>query len=497
MRDTSKGQTVQLDTPEAQCLAKEECGGGAANPTFQLAAADGSRVIFTDLQPLSKDASKTPGKADLYECEITEDVAGKLGCQLSDLTPAAGPGQAADVQGIVIGASTDASWVYFVANGVLGDAAAHGASTGSCKGSSGQGTCNLYVSHEGQTRLITVLSGTDYPDWASGGGAVTKLTARVSPNGQWLAFMSQRSLTGYDNHDTNSGEPDEEVFVYGAQEASIACASCERSGARPTGVEYETLNDHLVGGDRVWENEAWIAANVPGWTPYLGGHALYQSRYLSDSGRLFFNAAGALVAQDINNNQDVYQYEPAGVGDCTDASASFNEASRGCVALISSGRAAGESAFLDAGESGDDVFFMTSERLVPTKDIDTAYDLYDAHVCSAGAECFSETEPPPPCANAESCRAAPTPQPSIFGSPSSATFSGQGNIPPPPPPGPKSHLTRAQQLAKALRACQKKYKKSKRRRASCQRQAHKRYGGKATKKAKSKAKKTAKKGARR
>jgi hypothetical protein len=29
-------------------------------------------------------------------------------------------------------------------------------------------------------------------------------TARVSPNGDWLTFMSQRPLTGYDNHDAKS-----------------------------------------------------------------------------------------------------------------------------------------------------------------------------------------------------------------------------------------------------------------------------------------------------
>ena len=29
------------------------------------------------------------------------------------------------------------------------------------------------------------------------------LTARVSPNGRYLAFMSEASLTGYDNEDVN------------------------------------------------------------------------------------------------------------------------------------------------------------------------------------------------------------------------------------------------------------------------------------------------------
>ena len=32
--------------------------------------------------------------------------------------------------------------------------------------------------------------------------------------------MSDRSLTGYDNHDAHSGKPDEEVFLYHAPESS-------------------------------------------------------------------------------------------------------------------------------------------------------------------------------------------------------------------------------------------------------------------------------------
>jgi hypothetical protein len=335
--------------------------------------------------------------------------------------------------------------------------------------------------------------------WSGRGGiALNLLTARVSPDGHYLAFMSQRPLTGYDNQDAVSGKPDEEVYLYhaeGASSGSITCASCDPSGARPHGVEYGKLESALISGSGVWARNTWLAANVPGWTPYELNHALYQPRYLSDSGRLFFNSKDALAAQDINNNQDVYEYEPLGTGDCTGSSASFNAGKGGCVTLVSSGRAAGESAFLDASENGDDVFFLTAERLV-SQDLDTAFDVYDAHVCSSEAPCSEEAVSPPACSTAESCRAAPAPQPSIFGSPSSATFSGQGNIAPPaavkPVVRPLVKPTRAQQLAKALKSCRTKYKKQKKRRASCEAQAKKRYGAKPAKKA---AKKNAKKGA--
>jgi hypothetical protein len=486
LRDTAKGQSVQLDTPEAQCLAKEECpeqeGKGSAK--FQLASADGSRVLFTDGQRLTANAGRTPGKPDLYQCEIEEVAGGKPACKLTDLTPAPGPRQGADVQGALLGASEDGAWVYFAANGALGA----GASAGDCT-EAGEGQCNLYVSHEGQTpRLVARVSGADQSDWAAlGGSLLAKQTARVSPDGRWLAFMSQASLTGYDNEDVTSKAPgermDEEVFLYHAGEGGagrLICASCDPSGARPVGVQYAKLNTELVGGFGVWDSKTWIAANVPAWTPYKLAHALYQSRYLSNSGRLFFNSNGALVDQDINSNQDVYEFEPAGVGSCSSASQGFIASREGCLGLVSSGRAAGESAFLDASESGEDVYFLTAGRLAPNKDRDGALDVYDAHVCSGASPCPEELAEPPACVTAESCRAAPTPQPGIFGAPASATFSGLGNVPGPAPSAP-AHLSAKQKLAKALSVCRHKYKKQRKRRLGCERKARKRYATKSKK----------------
>jgi hypothetical protein len=469
-RDTAAASTVQLDVPEAACVEAGGCssGGGAR---YQAASADGSRVLFTDTQRLLAGSGHLSAKPDLYECRIEAGA-----CELTDLTAAPGPGQSADVQGALLGTSEDGSWVYFVADGVLGDGAESGASQGDCKrpsGSRGEGGCSLYVEHEGQVRFIAQLSGEDYPDWTEL-HLLNVQTARVSPDGQYLAFMSERSLTGYDNHDKVSGEADEEVYLYSARSGKLSCASCNPSGARPSGVDYRQIKDGLVSGDGVWPDEAWIAANVPGWTPFELSHALHQPRYLSNSGRLFFNSSDALVAQDINGNQDVYEFEPAGVGGCSSSSTTYVAVQGGCLALVSSGRASGESGFLDASESGDDVFFLTNERLV-SKDVDTALDLYDAHVCSAAAPCFEEGQAAPSCVTAEACRAAPTPQPSIFGPPSSATFSGQGNLPPQSVGG-GVKPTRAQLLAKALKRCRVRYSKQKRRRARCVAQARRRYG---------------------
>ena len=53
---------------------------------------------------------------------------------------------------------------------------------------------------------------------------------------------------------------------------------------------------------------------MPGFTPYEEGRAIYQSRYLSNEGRLFFNSSDGLVPRDVNEQEDVYEFEPVGVG---------------------------------------------------------------------------------------------------------------------------------------------------------------------------------------
>ena len=440
MTDLSSGtpRSAALDEHEGACGACESGGG-----QFQAANAEGSRVFFTDNRKLTANsgASFSPRDvSDLYECEILVSSAGTPECRLSDLTPPNG-GEPASVQGSVVGASEDGSYVYFVADGKL----APGAAKGNCSGASSPpgSTCNLYLRHEGVTSLVAVLSGDDAPDWVPGGGL--GLT-RVSPDGRWLAFMSDRDLTGYDTRDARTGRPAEEAYLYHApqnlekESGTLTCVSCDPTGARPIGVEYNTLTGThaglLRGALGTWEHSSMLAADLPGWEDYYVGHARYQPRYLSDSGRLFFDTPQALVPQDGNGTWDVYEYEPEGIASpegkvlCDRESPGFSERSAGCIGLISSGQSKEESAFLDASESGGDVFFLTSARLSP-QDTDSALDVYDARECTAAAACFAPVgERPPPCSEPESCRGAPTPQPGIFGAPASATFSGPGNLTP-------------------------------------------------------------------
>jgi sugar lactone lactonase YvrE len=470
VRDTTLKETLRVDASEE---GVKESEGGAK---FQLASPDGQRVLFTDEQRLTKDATAKAGEPDLYECAI--EVAGvELRCALHDLSVDPHLGEAASVQGAVLGASEDGRLVYFVARGALGEEGEGEEAKGGQCPNPAEGQCvNLYAydTQSGQRHLVAVLSGEDRPDWNAGEDTdLGELTSRVSPDGRYLAFMSKRSLTGYDNRDAASGALDQEVYEYDSQSGKLSCASCDPTGQRPAGVfDEDEFPGLLVDRARLWGGQT-LAGSIPGWTRVdfrFQKNAVYQSRYLSDSGRLFFNSPVGLVPGDGNASEDVYEYEPQGIGSCGAAPA--------CLSLVSSGTSAEESAFLDASESGDDVFFLTAAQL-SGEDEDNALDAYDAHVCSLAPGCAPPSSgSPPPCASADACRAAPTPQPGIFGAPASSTFSGAGNIAPTsaPPSAPKPKAkppTRAQRLAKALAACRKKPTRG---RAKCMKEARARYG---------------------
>ena len=410
---------------------------------YRDASSNGEKVFFTSRAELTSDAYTDEDKAaNLYQCQLIK-VEGEPGCKLTDLTV---DGQAATDGAAVLGlvnASENGSYVYFVANGVLTEAAnaAHQkAQPGSCpveegKSEAGEHTCSLYLAHYNGTeweapRFVATLAAGDLHDWIGyEGGQLNNdtgpgsHTARVTGDGTALAFESERSLTGYDNERAEPGECERsgetgrcrEVYLYDATTGTLVCASCDPSGARPVGPAE------------------------------LGGHAeegasellpFYLPRNLSEDGRrLFFQTPDALVSADTNKKLDVYEWEASGEGSCTEASSAYVRSSGGCTLQISDVAGDYESKFMDASPSGDDVFIATADQLVPA-DTDTRADVYDVRVGGG----FPVTTPPEPCRNADSCKTPTPPQPSVFAPTGSATFNGLGNFPAAPvysPPPPK------------------------------------------------------------
>jgi hypothetical protein len=418
LRDVAQKKTVQLDA-----VGRDATGEGQEDAQFQFASANGDRVFFTDTQELTPDARTRPLQPDLYECAIVTEEDGSLGCRLVDLTTAAG--EPADVQGVLLGASEDGARVYFVAGAALTGAANSQGETAVA------GANNIYLDErhgEGwATSFVAKLGEAERAEWENGGDLGAQ-TTRSSRDGTQLAFMSSRELAGYDNRDAQSGEPAQEVYLYDATSGVLRCPSCKPSGARPHAIfENGTFQGELL-VDRpfLWSGQ-WLAGSITGWPAIDSFHALYEPRNLSDEGRLFFNSADALMPEDINEKEDVYEYEPLGVGDCSATSRGFAERSAGCVRLISSGTSSDESAFLDASASGNDAFFLTSSQLA-TRDTDESRDVYDAHVCTDSVACAEAPQAAEqPCHDVDSCRTSVASGELLTVSPTMGSIPG-GNI---------------------------------------------------------------------
>jgi hypothetical protein len=144
--------------------------------------------------------------------------------------------------------------------------------------------------------------------------------------------------------------------------------------------------------------------------------------------------------------------------------------------------------FVGANSDGTDLYFRTPSSLTWEQQYE-GYGVYDAR---AGGGFPEPPAPPAGCdPNSEaSCQVASSQSPPSLGA-SSALLNGPGNVSPgstkPSVPAPKA-LTRAQKLAKALKACHVYKAKSKR--SQCEKRARNTYSNKP--KAKAKSHKTAK-----
>jgi hypothetical protein len=342
----------------------------------------------------------------------------------------------------ILGASEDLSRIYFASEEATPSQQLEGAV---------EGEPNIYLYDEGTTRFVGALS---FADLGNPYGKATALlsisrTARVSPNGQSLVFMSNsRDLSeetaGYDNTDVISGKADAEIYLYDATadegEGKLRCLSCNPSGARPRGRELLGF-----GGENAKDVDGWAAARIPAFETQF-----YQPRYLSDDGhRVFFDSYDSLVLGDTNGREDVYQWEAAGTGGCRSESPSYAAASGGCLSLLSSGQSPADSEFLDASPAGSDVFFTTAEGLLPQDP--GLIDAYDARVNGG----FLPPRGLPASCEGEACQSPPV----ALNDPSPASGSGEfaGNV----KEKPKSRCAKGK-ARKAGKCVAKKRKQAKR-----------------------------------
>ena len=334
---------------------------------FLSASADGSKVLLSNGEIYDLETETTT--------DLTEGKGGFLGLS---------------------GRTDDLSRLYFVSTSVL-DESPNGQGFTALGGKP-----NLYAWAEGSVRFIATLDPEDNNgvsgDWQP---APIQRTAEASPNGRVLAFQSRLPLTGEEHFGLCPAKFQDEgpcpaVFVYDSDNESLACASCNPVGSLALGYSYLPTR------------------------PEGGSVNLTQPRFVSDSGRVFFDSQDSLSPHDTNDGvEDVYQYEPDGTGSCTEEG--------GCVSLISAGREATDSNFLAADASGKNVFFITRDQLL-LKDKD---DLLDVYVAREGGGFPGETEVGRSECQGEACQ--PPYSPPNDPTPASLNFDGAGNVNEKPP----------------------------------------------------------------
>ena len=263
--------------------------------------------------------------------------------------------------------------------------------------------------------------------------------AQATADGRFLLFSSSADLTP----DDHSKAP--QLFEYDAVTQALSRVSIGQGAAYSDDGNVSTFHEaaHIP-------TQSFAAIDLP--TAESFGAAL-----AGDGSRVFFTSAARLAPQAVSGDTNVYEYRGGNVyliSDGHDASQYSNEPT---VKLFG------------IDPSGTDAFFLTADPLVP-QDGETQEALYDARE-SGGFPAPALTSG----CTGETCRGAAGATPQLA-SPASAGQLAGGNVASPPPPVSKpagKPLTRAQKLAKALKACKKK---PKRLRLSCERQARKSYG---------------------
>lgn len=362
-----------VDVSASRCtLGPAECGGAAA-VTFVGGAEDASRIFMTTTQRLL-DADLHAG-TDLYEYDFRREPADRLRLVSSGPVPP-------QVQGVVA-VSEDASYVYFVAKGVLDHAEAD-------TGEPQEGAPNLYVRIQGpvdepaRTRFVATLDAGDSNLWAFPLISENALT----PDGRFLAFASAARLTA-DDQDSLS-----DIYRYDAGAGDLRRA---------------WPDDPAVNGPGRTAGSGFADRRSP--TGAFANWGLNESTPLpqiaDDGSAIDFLTSEAMTPGDLNGKDDAFVWDAATDG----------------VTMISDGDDPRGIISVAMSADGKTHFLATISRIT-REHTATSVALYA--VRQGGG--FLAPESPPPCAG-DACQGPTTaPPPSAAGSDASG---GDGNVPAP------------------------------------------------------------------
>ena len=360
-------QTVQLNASEKSSAER------AGDAQLWSASADGSRIFFITSEGLVDGDDDSSPDVYMYDTDRPS----------RHLTLISEDRQTADggdfVEGI-IGNSDDGQYLYFIVDGqlVAGESALNP-------------LAGLYLWHDGAVRYLGQWGDTNLVS-RNGLGALWKFAdatnhSRVSPDGKHLLLYVQNEA-GFDGH---AGFQQrcrgfcQEFLSYDADSNVLRCVSCKANGVPAASKPFVHVRDGVGGA---------------------GGNTHLAHALTDDGRRVFFNTADSLVPDDGNGKVDAYEYDMV----------------TGTVHLISSGTSPANSYFLDASSNGDDVFFVTRDRLTGW-DTDENYDLYDARVNGGIPEPVAIA----PGCSGEACRGPQGDQPAV-GTATSRLLAGAGDV---------------------------------------------------------------------
>jgi len=470
------GQTLKLSAPAPGALE-----GGTTPREYPAAyvgaSADGTRAFFISEAWLTADHPDVHDR-ELYECQITiegEQPTCKLTRLSIPLDEHGEPNPQAGAQVDWVPAiSTDGSTVYYTAFNVLADGAIQRIPpNGGEDVNSHEGEVNVYRYDSAglDTSYVAAVETRDYTDQPHCAafeektyvGPCSAADWYTTPDGRFLLFGASIPVAGFNTAKAGCTQllPFEQNFSDGrcselyrydaaaadAGEQAFVCVSCGAGGVDSA-------------GNAEFARSATLDSAA---APPAG---------ISDGGRfVFFDSPATLVPQARTHTLHVYEWQAQGVDGCGLA--------LGCVRLLSSPNDPAPSYFLGSSNyhtpdnrrvDGGNVFIGTHASLV-AQDTNALGDIYDVRICEAESPCIQPPVGETVQCEGGSCQSPPAPPNDA--TPGSLTFSGVGNLASEPPLKPKP-LTRAQKLARALKLCRKD--RSKKKRTTCIRAAHRKYG---------------------
>ncbi|MDW5593508.1 hypothetical protein VSS74_04115 [Conexibacter stalactiti] len=260
------------------------------------------------------------------------------------------------------------------------------------------GGYNLYVLVDGRIRWVATDE-TGFQLGALTAGIESTRPAVVTPDGRHLMFATDATLSGV------PGSGGRQVYLYDDSIATLTCLSCDPARQRPAGSMH--------GGDASF-----------------GGREGQDAPITDDGETAVFDTLDQLVAEDTNATRDVYEFRD------------------GRLRLVSPGRSNSTASLVGMAGDGRDVFFTTSESLVPW-DIDGGdFDLYDARI---GGGFPVPTAPPVPRCAGDSCQ-GPASVPPASEQPASESLHSESGDEASPAPTPTHSLTIVRPSDHVLRA---------------------------------------------